>query len=248
MHRELVNTMFAAAVGDKDDRVLLPTGVARVLAQDGSIIRVRIVLDQCSQASYVTENLVQKLGWKKTRVDVKVTGVGEGRTAVKSATDFKILLDHPMAKKKEIEVNALIVKRVTGKLPKLPTLQKIEKSLGIKFADAESVGGTVSILLGSDICPEVFCEGLRKLNGYLMQNTFFGWIVSGGKEAGERKWLSTHVSLAEVNNLQNEDQQEIWEMVEKLKKTEDDIMKTFDVKQHSRKRQIYKNCPSEIIK
>ena len=103
------------------------------------------MLGQCSQSSYITEDLVQKLRLPRKRTNVKIMGVGGVITGtIQWIVSLKIITgiqDTPTIKTK-----ALVVKRVTSKIP-----------------------STASVIDRSQLNQPLT----------LLQNTIFGWIVSG---------------------------------------------------------------------
>ena len=56
--------------------VILPTAIVNLWAKDGTQNPIRALIDQCSQASYINEHVVQKLGLRKQKTSVQITGVG----------------------------------------------------------------------------------------------------------------------------------------------------------------------------
>ncbi|CAB0032774.1 unnamed protein product [Trichogramma brassicae] len=57
---------------------LLATASIRASSSDGQCTIVRALVDQCAQSSFVTEALCQRLCLKKRRVNVPVSGIGQG--------------------------------------------------------------------------------------------------------------------------------------------------------------------------
>ena len=57
-------------------QVLLMTCKVQILGLDGSVTQARALLDSASSTSFITERLAQRLGLKRKRVDVNITGIG----------------------------------------------------------------------------------------------------------------------------------------------------------------------------
>lgn len=73
------------------------------------------MVDQCSQSSYITEEMAQMLGLKKRSTNVTVTGFAGNSGVAKSMVELRIkLANHP-----DVCCQALVVKRVTTDQPKI---------------------------------------------------------------------------------------------------------------------------------
>lgn len=199
--------------------VILPTAVGKILGRDYNIDR-RVLIDVCSQASYVEEQTVQSLRLKKTRCDINIAGVGGETTGkVRSMTTLKVEVKFP--ERRVLEINAYVVKRVTRKLPSIPNNFRALSGFGKPLADSFcGQPSHVPILLGANIASELFLEGIFIHGGLLLQNTRLGWIIMGSETAGKvnsKKVVCTHVSLAEfqqemaVENIER-DLKLFWDM------------------------------------
>ena len=56
--------------------VLLATAVVKVYSDEKNFILVRALIDQCSQSSFISEFVCQKLSLKRQSVNLLVSGVG----------------------------------------------------------------------------------------------------------------------------------------------------------------------------
>ncbi|CAB3244517.1 unnamed protein product [Arctia plantaginis] len=70
--------------------VLLATAIVKARSFSGKFCLLRALIDQGSQASFVTEEAVQTLGLKRVPVSGCVSGVGDGRLRLKYMVFFRI--------------------------------------------------------------------------------------------------------------------------------------------------------------
>jgi hypothetical protein len=212
--------------------VLLPTAVVQIRGQDGVAIPVRCLLDQCSQSSYITEDLVQKLRLKKKKTNVLIKGVGDSTAQASSLVNITIVPKDS----DPLKLKALVVRRVTGQLPTIPT-QTTSGDIKVELADPHfQKPAQIPILLGSNILPRIFKEGVLQQGSLLLQNTIFGWIISGQASQNVKfkpKCTSTHVALSEFEAQLYK----FWDMpitVEDTEENEAEMCEELFVKQHYR--------------
>ncbi|XP_058789579.1 uncharacterized protein LOC131663275 [Phymastichus coffea] len=94
--------------------ILLATAQVIVAGPPGREVRARALLDQGSEATFISESLV--LGLQKDRVQMSLTGVGGCEAGIaRSATNFfiKFQLDQDF----KLNVNAFVFSRLTTDLP-----------------------------------------------------------------------------------------------------------------------------------
>jgi hypothetical protein len=177
--------------------VILPTAVIQIMDSNGNWISLRCLVDQCSQSSYITEDVVQRLRLKKKDTNIKVTAVGGIVTDnIKKLTTVKANLQGEM-----YSFKALVIKRITGNLPAYHNQRR--ELLGLEnLADPNFYKpGPIHILLGSNIIPSLMMDGVKKVGGFLLQKTKMGWMVSGS-DSGQQslvKYTSTYATLAEFD-------------------------------------------------
>ena len=176
-----VQAMFTEGVGETT-QVLLSTALVTIKDHFGTDRVCRVLLDGGSQASFITENCVKSLGLKRHRSNVKITGISSA--AAGYARGRVDLLISSRVHQSSIEVEALILPRVTGTLPKSPCHSSSEWKhiLGLQLADPQfHHPGPIDILLGADVTASIMREGRRtgpRLTP-IAQNSIFGWVLSG---------------------------------------------------------------------
>ncbi|XP_041451936.1 uncharacterized protein LOC121405337 [Drosophila obscura] len=81
----------APAIGTQKYEVLLPTALVTIESSEGFPLQFRAFLDQGSQASFVSENVAQRLGLCRQKTHLKVNGLSNARiTEASSSVLLKI--------------------------------------------------------------------------------------------------------------------------------------------------------------
>lgn len=175
---------------------ILPTAVVSVLDLNNGEHPVRCLVDLCAERSYVSENIVQTLKLRKHKTEVLIAGINGIRGKCNAFVKLVIMLDDNQ--EHNIEVEALVVPKITGMLPKAPFSTDVH-SAGLKLADPSiSKPSFIGALLGSDVAPKLFVHGVPNQitpDGYLP--TLLGWIVSGPSSQQNKTYTSTFVTSNE---------------------------------------------------
>lgn len=143
---------------------------------------MRILIDQGSEISLITESLVNKLHLKRKASNINIVGIGESSPgSTKGSTSVIIQSDLPY--NQQIEVNAHILKKLTAKIPpitfKVPVISQLNE---LQLADKYFwVSAPVDIIIGADYYGKVIKEQLIKFSEIklIAQSTIFGWVLSG---------------------------------------------------------------------
>lgn len=195
--------VMAASVRNKT--VLLATALVHAETKNGNSITVRALLDQGSQASFVSEAVVQLLRLKKTPSRGIISGVG-GAKAVTSKAVVHLKLTSRVEPHESVQVKAHVLKSITSYLPgqEVETLEWI-KSAKISLADPQyQTPNKIDILLGAEIYSQILKEGvLKDPNGLMVaQATTFGWIISGlVSSAQQGKIVVMHSAVTTENDI-----------------------------------------------
>lgn len=96
--------------------VLLATAVVTIRSLQGQQIQVRVMLDDCSDETFISERVSQLLNLSRLRVRVHYNGAGDQPIGVaRSEVTFQVLTKYPTTE--TVTVNALVLPKVTGLLP-----------------------------------------------------------------------------------------------------------------------------------
>ena len=166
MKPNLTNTHLTNNKSDFHSTIILPTAIANVMDNNLTPNPIRCLIDQCSQSSYITEDLAQKLSLHKKKTNVKIMWVGG---AIAGKSQWIVNLKIKINDQKIIQTKALVVKKVTSKLPTMPTHIDWNKIGWNKdthpLADpCFNKPSHIPILLGSNILPKIIIEGVKEIN------------------------------------------------------------------------------------
>lgn len=194
--------------------VLLPTARIKVFNSTGCKQTIRALLDQGSQASFVTENTVQFLGLTRKAVSGFVSGLGDSRMRIKYTVSLRVESRHNPAN--SIHVNAYVLHSLTSLLPTTKLSVPEWTDIGnLPLADPTyTTPGKIDILLGADVYGDILLDGMMKQSeGSLMaQNTIFGWILSGRASSEPKAELKSIFTSLHVQLKENEILKKFWEM------------------------------------
>lgn len=194
--------------------ILLPTALIDVISDNSQFHVVRALLDQGSQASFITEKIVQTLGLKKTKCQNEVVGIGEGdnKLFLRNTVTFKLRSRYDTSF--NLTVHAFVLRSITTLLPtwgiKGSTCTKIKD---LPLADTTfNTPGRVDLLLGADVYSKVLDNGVVKgTDGVVAQFTRLGWILSGEvmdqEQTGQREVITMH-----IKTLDNDLLKKFWEI------------------------------------
>lgn len=160
--------------------MLLPTAIVHCYDKNGAIVKLRALVDQCAQASLITENGAQLLHAKKKQLDEAITAVGDVVTAT---TRHYINLKFNAANS-TVATEALVLTKISRKQP-TECIQKDDRWTHLQklnLADPNyDVPSDIDLLLGGDIWDDIVLPGLyRSRKGSpVATNTRLGWILNG---------------------------------------------------------------------
>ncbi|CAH0715161.1 unnamed protein product, partial [Brenthis ino] len=169
------------AQGLQSHNVLLATAIINAHSTTGEKYHIRALLDQGSQASFISESTVQLLNLKRIPVSGVVSGLGDGQTRIKYSVS--LLLESRYNPNAKYRVNAYVLGVLTSLLPgdKLcaPKWVHLEQ---LQLADpGYATPGKIDILLGADVYSEILQNNMVKHpeGNLIAQLTAFGWVLSG---------------------------------------------------------------------
>lgn len=214
--------------------VLLATALVKTKSRSGYNHIIRALLDQGSQASFVSEATAQLLGLKRISVNGLVSGLGNGQTRARHMVSLHVQSCHNP--ENSIHVNAFVLSTLTSFLPirnlSITDRQEIDQ---LQLADVNyGSPGKIDILLGAEVYSQILVDGIIKIpQGPVAQNTVFGWILSGPvieEESLKRESLiSLHLRVREDELLKA-----FWDI-----ETEPDMLKKRLTKDEQRCEEIY---------
>lgn len=217
---QTITSCLATGKGTKSRQVLLATALINIESHKGQVQVIRALLDQGSQACFITEDTVQLLQLKKTPVKGIISGVGQ-RESLSTKSMVRLMIQSRVDHQFKVQVNAYVLKNITSCLPE-KTVDPVEwvDLQELTLADPQfNVPNKINVLLGADIYSSIMKEGLKRSpSGTLIaQSTTLGWIVSGvvqpGKETGNS---TTPISVMHAQINTDDSLKRFWEIEEQI--------------------------------
>jgi len=174
---------------------ILPTALADILDKHGIKIPIACLIDSCAERTYISTDVVQKLGLKQYKTNIIIKGLNNITDSAKKYVKLQIQVPDP--KIGIITTNALVVSKIASNIPVL--------NVDMKFFEGKKLANpyvnqtmSVGILLGQDILPQIFKSGgiTEIKNNLIMQDTHLGWIISG-RNPKPKQIVSTFVNYNE---------------------------------------------------
>lgn len=127
---------------------------------------------------------MQSLGLKKSPANVQAQGVGGAKISpIKSCVTLRIKTDS--AETPIVEAKAYVVPKVTGHTR---SSKAKWESDGRKLADPNYFESAhIPVLLGLNVIPQLYAAGQEIHDGFILQNTKLGWIISGVTDTPTRR-------------------------------------------------------------
>lgn len=177
-----VATHFSKQSASKPNQILLATALVSVQTKNGCRHTLRALLDQGSQASFITESAAQSLGLRRTSTRATIQGLGGDKSlGSKFIVSMKIQSCHDPHY--TFQVSAHVLSAITSILPSEKVIYNDWPELvNITLADPEfHTPNKIDILLGADVYGQIIRDGLIKGPKGIptAQNTALGWILSG---------------------------------------------------------------------
>ena len=195
-----VVTQHAASSSVSTRNILLATARVLVVGPKGKSTYVRALLDQGSEASFISESIAQLLGLPKRRTHVPLSGLGASaagtarsiaRVTLRSAVDLGF----------QVKTEVLVLPRLTSLLPSYEVSKDLarEQFPGVDLADPDfAVPKKIDLILGADLYGQLLRSGVKRsaTSQLVAQNTVLGWIVSGpiGAEVTRRAEITASTS------------------------------------------------------
>ncbi|XP_045778087.1 uncharacterized protein LOC123875994 [Maniola jurtina] len=159
--------------------VLLATAIIKIRDANNVYHDVKAVLDSGSQASFISEHLLNKLKLNFDNIKFKVSGINN---LVSTITKRCQAVIQSRLNSYQTKVSFLVLPDISSSLRKSlkPNLYNIPPE--IKLADPEFYNpSSVDLLLGADIFWDLLCTNKIYLgkNSPVLQDTKFGYVISG---------------------------------------------------------------------
>lgn len=172
---------FHANSNCQGNNILLATAMVKVSFENDNDSYLHALLDQGSQASFITEAACQRLHLKRQRASATVKGIGDGHTMVKG--QVALTLNAHFQSKLNLPINAFILRSLTQHVPSsFVHTHSWEHVAELTLADPEFFKPSViDLVLGADVYSRILLDGVRHglPSTPVAQKTKLGWILSG---------------------------------------------------------------------
>lgn len=237
--KQPIVTAHTASITQPSYDILLATALVDVTSRSGQSHVFRALIDQGSEASFVTTRVVEMLNLKKTKISGEVSGVGESnRLSIRHMVGLQVKSRYDT--NFSINVNAFVLKSLTRRLPAKEIRGYSWPQLSdIKLADPTfSIPGRIDILLGADVFGQIIDSGFMRGPGNVVaQYTHLGWILSGDINASFN--VSQHITSLHITRQVEEDNnllKKFWEVESELY-----TKQSMWTKEEERCEEIYQN-------
>ena len=195
---------------DSGSNVLLATAMIKIWGANGRSRTVRVLIDQGSQSSFISQEVARDLHLKFYAAQVTVGGIGGNKFHAQGATTVHF---RSVFEDREFTVDMIILPKVVTVLNEI--FSPLPESFnGLQLADEQYwKGGRVDAIFGADVFHDLLMDGMAK-DSLLAQRTHVGWILSGRTEG--MKGTSTFSCVATVDNDLDKKLQLFWETEEKV--------------------------------
>lgn len=197
----------------KSSTSLLATALLPVRGESGQCTLLRALVDQGSQATFISERAAQLMKIKRSPVNGTITGVGSTKTKISHMVQLE--LGSRYDEKFKLKVQAYIMTtRLTTQLPTnsipVDNWSHIE---GIPLADPSfNQPGKIDMLLGVEVYAQIMKSEIIRGPPHTpcAQNTSLGWILFGKIDAQhkEDEFISLHCCDVMVDEMLKD----MWEL------------------------------------
>lgn len=180
---------------------MLATAWVFVSSSTGRTTKVRALLDQGSQSSFVTDSIVQILRAQRTKIRAPVSGIG-GTDAGIGRAIVNLTLKSCTGNNNTVQCSAIVFQKLTSYVHQqsqnLTSWRHLE---GLEMADPDpSSGEAIQLILGADVYENILRKGLKRgpAMSPIAQQTIFGWILSGpttNQNSNNIATLTAHLTL-----------------------------------------------------
>ena len=185
---------------NQEKSVLLQTANVYVTNEsEDEVFTAKILMDSCSQQTYVTAKLVRELKLQPIRkVTVGIKTFNSSEASVQKLKEYAIILKS-LKNNRKISIKALAVPTISSSLSDqcIPTV--IEQNPEIEKFELADNGHSrtkeIDVLVGADVHWQLFSGEIKLINdGLVLLKSMFGWILNGWVFSKERNQSVNFVS------------------------------------------------------
>ncbi|XP_053698870.1 uncharacterized protein LOC128745823 [Sabethes cyaneus] len=207
---QLPATSLTQANTSFESIVFLSTAVVRVRDVNNVYHYARALLDSGSQSNFVSESLCQRLGLKRTRINLPVSGIGQATVNVHYKVNIALSSRFGGF---EQQIDCLVLPRLTVSLPSRSIdISRWAIPRNLPLADPRfNISHGVDLIVGAELFYTLLAsQKLTLTDGYpILQKTVLGYVVSGKGSSQAMDTVVCHVATDQDLNVQLE---RMWEV------------------------------------
>ncbi|XP_043262437.1 uncharacterized protein LOC122403149 [Colletes gigas] len=196
--------------------VLLATALVRVQAADGSHAIVRALIDQGSEATFISSPLAHALNLPRYKVSTTVQGVG-GLVLGSLKHGVSLTLSSRSGKSVKVQTNAYVIPNITAYTPPSVSHTSFAELRTYFLADPEPGSQRkIDLLIGANVYGQIIRLGVKHLSAAAItaQKTVFGWILSGPVSPLDHRTHTLSVNLFTTLDSLDSAIRRFWEVEE----------------------------------
>lgn len=197
------NAVISVNSSATNSKVLLATALVSVRGKNGENYALRVLVDQGSQSSFITEGAVQLLKLQKMKQRNRVSGINSEEELCNFIVDLQI--GPRFTSSFILQTKAIVLKNLVNlKRKTIQYEQSFNHLNNLHLADPSyRESGQIDILIGAAEHAKIIKSGLIKgsPDEPIAQNSEFGWIISG-PTSSETTIGATVTSLLSVIDIE----------------------------------------------
>lgn len=160
--------------------VMLGTARMSIIDASGNFRPVRVIVDPGSQVSCITNECVQRLGLRRHKCGVSISGIGDsGIPNNQGAVSCTVAASNNLIVSESVQ--AVILPRISSKIPSVAISKEVvNRFSNLSLADPEYYKpGPIDFLLGAELYCKILCPNSVIPGEPTAINSTLGWIILG---------------------------------------------------------------------
>ncbi|XP_055604061.1 uncharacterized protein LOC129752297 [Uranotaenia lowii] len=188
--------------------ILLSTAMIRVKDRFGNTLLARALLDSCSQHCLMTREFSRRLKFHETPTFLSVQGIGSSQMVSTKLVSAEVGSRSSRISQFKEWMQFFVLPRLTVDLPTAafdPSILTLPGSACLADPGFYE-SGPIDVIIGAEFYMDLLSDGRMKPleNGPTLQNTVFGWIVSGRLPNNQNTVSQSEVYVCSVGDIQDQ--------------------------------------------
>ncbi|XP_055308893.1 uncharacterized protein LOC129572817 [Sitodiplosis mosellana] len=193
---------------------LLATALIRIRMMCGWSETIRVLIDQGSMTSFISEKIVKRLKLNIKKNNINISGIAGSVESAKGTVAIEIGSRYPTSFCTKL--TAIVLKKLTTMLPNNDFDNSFIDTDELVMADPNfHKSEKIDMILGANVYSEIILSGMIKASdkSFVLQETELGWIISGPVNKQRNEFNEALCMTCTVNEM-DEKLQKFWEMEE----------------------------------